>query len=369
MKNILKNNKWTLLISSLVILLPMLLPFFVGHLLPEKIAVHWGLDGTADGFMSVWQIFLILPLILLFLHWLCLLLTAYLEKSAEPQNKKITAITFWIIPAISLVSMGSILAVAFGAKLNAYAIVPLLLGATFIFIGNYLPKTTRNVTMGIKIKWTLRNDENWNATHRFGGRVYVIAGFALLPTGLLPPSFFPYVLIALILVIALLPILYSYRFYRRQLSQGLATKEDYRAGDLMKNHKALKIVSGIFIALIVIVLCLMMFTGRIETALDEDSLTVTASYWSGLSLPYTQIESVEYRAEGVDGQRVMGYGSAKLLLGGFHNEELGNYTRYTYTGDLPCVIVKTEQRTVVLGGESEAEIKALYEELLVKIAK
>jgi len=369
MMNAIKNNKWKLLLSSLVILLPMLLPLLIGHLLPEEIAVHWGLDGTADGFMSPWTIFLILPLILLVLHWLCLLLTAYLEKSIPPQSKKLTAMMFWIIPAISFLASAIMLVAAFGADLNVYAILPLILGAIFIFVGNYLPKTTRNVTMGIKIRWALCNDENWNATHRFGGKVFVIAGVLLLPTGLLPPAAFPFALIALLLATALLPLLYSYRFYKRQLAQGLATKEDYRAGNPMKSHKAVGIVSKIFIALIVIAVCVMMFTGTVETTLGESSLSVTATYWSGLTLPYAEIESVEYRESGVDGERVAGYGSARLLLGSFRSEELGNYTRYTYTGDLPCIILKTEQRTIVLGAENETAVKTLYEELLLKIAK
>ena len=45
-----KRYKWKLIASSIVILLPMLLGFFGGALLPEEFAVHWGLDGVADGY-------------------------------------------------------------------------------------------------------------------------------------------------------------------------------------------------------------------------------------------------------------------------------------------------------------------------------
>ena len=45
-----KNNKIKFIISSLIILLPMLIGIFGGKLLPEEIAVHWGLNGEADGY-------------------------------------------------------------------------------------------------------------------------------------------------------------------------------------------------------------------------------------------------------------------------------------------------------------------------------
>ena len=83
-----QKNKGKLILSSIVILLPMLFCLLSG-ILPEEIAVHFRLDGTADGFARPASVFLILPPILLAFHWLCLILTAVLDKGNE-QNKKIT---------------------------------------------------------------------------------------------------------------------------------------------------------------------------------------------------------------------------------------------------------------------------------------
>ena len=149
----LKRNKGKLILSSIVILLPMLLGFFGGALLPEKFAVHWGLDGRADSFGNA-SVFFILPAILLAIHWICMIVTAVVDKNEE-QNKKIMGIMFWIIPAISLVSSGMIVSGALGYTANAFTLIMLLLGVMFLVIGNYLPKTTRSRTTGIKIKWAL----------------------------------------------------------------------------------------------------------------------------------------------------------------------------------------------------------------------
>lgn len=365
-----KRNKGKLIASSIVILLPMLLGCFGGKLLPEKVAVHWGLDGTADGWMSSSLIFFVLPAILLVVHWLCMVLTVVLDKNAE-QNKKLFGLVFWIIPMISLLSCGMIFATALGYTSKISAVIFALLGVLFVVIGNYMPKTTRNVTMGIKIKWTLANDENWNATHRFAGKVYVVIGFLCLLAIPLPTIAFPFVSLGIILVGVILPIGYSYRFYKKQIREGRATKEDYEAtyGELVKNKKAAMIVTVVIIAIIAIVLPIIMFTGKIETTVGEDAMTVEASYWNDLVVNYEEIESVEYRERGVSGTKVNGFNSARLLLGNFQNEEFGNYTRYTYTGDDPCIVLTVKGRTVVLGGETEQETKEIYEKLISELAE
>ena len=43
-----KQNKWKILISSIVILLPMLFGLIMWNRLPEQMAIHWGLAGEAD---------------------------------------------------------------------------------------------------------------------------------------------------------------------------------------------------------------------------------------------------------------------------------------------------------------------------------
>ena len=342
----------------------MLLGFFSG-LLPEEIIMHWGIDGNADGWMNPSLVFLIFPLILLAIHWVCIILTVVLDKNAQQNNKMLFGIVFWIIPVISLTSCGIIFMTALGYTSNIYALIMLIMGLSFIFIGNYMPKTTRNVTMGIKIKWTLSNDENWNATHRFAGKVYVAIGFLCLLAMPLPDVAFPFVAISIILIGVILPIIYSYCFYKKQLRKGRATRSEYREGyaDIVKNKKATFIVSAVIISALAIFLPLLMFTGDVEATLEEDALVVDASFVGQVTIKYEDIESIEYRENSVDGQRISGFGSARLLLGNFKNDEFGAYTRYTYTGEKPCVVLSVNGRTVVVGTDSEAEVRQIYERI------
>ena len=64
-----------------------------------------------------------------------------------------------------------------------------------------------------------------------------------------------------------------------------------------------------------------MFVGNIEYRFEEDSLLIEASVYSDHVLKYDSVEAVEYREGNVPGSRTGGYGSARLLMGFFENEE------------------------------------------------
>ena len=73
---------------------------------------------------------------------------------------------------------------------------------------------------------------------------------------------------------------------------------------------------------------------------------------------------MEFREGNVPGLRVGGYGSFRLLMGWFENEEFGTYLRYTYYNPEACVVVTSGDKKIVLSDETYAETKALYQKLL-----
>lgn len=366
-----KKYKWTLVISSLVILLPLLLGFFGGDLLPEDIAVHWGWNGEADGFASS-NIFFILPVIMLAVHWLCVILTTVLDKkNAQEQSQKLMNLVLWLIPAISLASCGMIFTAAMGFEDNAHVILYVLFAAMFIVIGNYMPKARRSVTTGIKIKWTMANDENWSATHRLAGKCYVVAGILCLAAIPLPMVTGLIVMLATVLIASIIPTIYSYCFYKKQLREGTATKEDYERGirEVMPNGKGAKATSIIIISIVLVILFIIMFTGKLEITPTETGIDIEATFISDATIKYSDIDSIEYRANGVDGVKFNGFNSAKLLLGGFKNEEFGLYTRYTYAGNNPAVVIKIDERIIVLGEKDAEATSALYRKIRQELSK
>ena len=91
------------------------------------------------------------------------------------------------------------------------------LGFLFAFMGNFLPKIKQNFGLGLRTRWTLSSEENWQKTHRFAGKIYFFCGILLLVTGLLPLSQWTLYLpaIAILLIIILAPVSYSFWEYQR----------------------------------------------------------------------------------------------------------------------------------------------------------
>ena len=366
-----KKNKFTLIIGSIVILLPMLIGIFGERFLADEIAIHWGIGGQADGFASPTFAFIVIPLIFLAVHWLCVLLTFIWDRDAADQNGKMMKVVLWLIPTMSIATSGMMLTVALGYTSRMTGFVLLLIGMIFVVIGNYMPKTVRSRTTGIKIKWTLANDENWNATHRFAGKLYVALGFLCIVASPFVGESFVYLLLPVIVLCVVLPIIYSYRFYKKQLAEGKVTKEEMEAelDRFFKGSKSAKIIAVVAIAAIAVALAIVMFTGKLEVTLGEESIDIDASIWSDVSIDYDEIEDIEYREERIGGYKVNGFNSAKLWLGMFQNDELGVHTRYTYRKAEASVILTVDGQYVVIAMESEAETKEIYEKVAAEIAE
>ena len=64
-----------------------------------------------------------------------------------------------------------------------------------------------------------------------------------------------------------------------------------------------------------------------------------------------------------------GYGSFRLLMGFFENEEFGTYTRYTYFKPEACVVITSGEKKIVLSGETYEETETLYLNLLDRTAR
>jgi len=209
-----RNNKVKLIIASIVTLLPIAAGLLLWDSLPEVMATHWGADGTADGHSSKLFTVLVLPLILLAFHWLCVIVTALDPKNKEI-NRKLFNIVIWICPILSILVSSFTYMFGLGLDFDVSKIIIAFMGVLFFIIGNYLPKVRRNYTIGIKIPWTLDSDENWNATHRLAGKIWVIGGIVMIPCVMLQYSVGFAAMFIILAVMIIIPIVYSYIISRR----------------------------------------------------------------------------------------------------------------------------------------------------------
>ena len=359
MFEMLRNHKGKAIASSAVILAPMGVGMLLWDKLPENPAAPWN-GASSQGGGGKLLLVLGIPLIFLAVHWLCLLLTGMDPKNRD-QNRKAMGILFWILPIFALCLCGFFYSVALGWEWGPGRVIAGLFAVIFLQLGNYFPKLKPNYTFGIKTPWTLSDEENWRCTHRFGGKLWVAGGLLLLLALLLPESLLYPVFLVLLLAMVVPPVLYSYRFYRRRRKAGI---ESVKPPTTQKTWRAVSLIGMVA----VLGLCgLVMFTGDIHVQVDKDQFTVQATFYQDLTVNYDQIDSLELRDFDDPGQRTNGFGSPKLSLGTFYNEEFQYYTRYTYTGVPSCIVLHCGDRILVLGGKDEAETQILYRQLVPHI--
>ena len=207
----LKKYRKTLIITTIITLLPMLAGIILWNKLPEKFPIHFNVAGEVDGWSSKAVGVVVMPLILVAAQWLGSL---KMDPKANNLNGKVMGLVLWIIPVLSVFMHVLVYCTALGMEMNVQIIVPLVMGLLLTIIGNWLPKCKQTYTLGIKLPWTLDNEDNWNRTHRFAGPVWVTCGLVIMLCSLIGGAFL-WVMLAAFLVMIAAPTVYSYLLFKK----------------------------------------------------------------------------------------------------------------------------------------------------------
>ena len=210
----LKANKKTMIIASIVTILPVLIGIICWNRLPDVMATHFGMNNEANGFSSKAFAVFGIPAILLAVLWFGAFVTSH-DPKRQNISPKMFSLVVWIAPVTSLVVAAILYPVNLGYALDITYFVELLFGVLFIIIGTYLPKARQNYTIGIRVPWTLANEDNWNRTHRLAGSLWIICGILMIIiclTRLAPVQWF----VGILLIMVLVPCIYSYWLHAKK---------------------------------------------------------------------------------------------------------------------------------------------------------
>lgn len=185
--------------------------------LPDPVPIHWGPTGQPDNHAPRLIGAFLLPLTALGVYLLFLVIPS-LDPRKKNYEKFADTYHFWRIGFVLFmvflqgVTLYSILVE--GGRLNT-DLVFIGVGLLFILIGNYMPRVRSNWFVGIRNPWTLSNQDVWRRTHRFGGQIFVGGGMVMMAVALLPPDWQVVVLLGAIIMMAMIPNVYSYVLFRR----------------------------------------------------------------------------------------------------------------------------------------------------------
>jgi len=203
----------TTAVTTLITLLSIVPALLLYHRLPEEVAIHFNAHGVADGWASRPVAVFALPLLLGAIN--LVLQFMLLTDPKRDTGSQVFRLARWAIAPVSVVVNTLTLLIALDVPVKIERIIPLTIAILFLVIGNYLPKSKQNYTIGIKIPWTLASTENWNKTHRLAGWVWSIGSLVIiiaLLSGL--PSMALFLAVTALMVI--IPVIYSYLLYRKE---------------------------------------------------------------------------------------------------------------------------------------------------------
>lgn len=145
-----------------------------------QIAVHFGLRGQPNGFMSKGPGLAVMPAV----GFLVVMLLAFLPrwtKSGEALARSGGAYGIVLIgvAAMFLVGEATIAMHALDPSFDVLRWLFVALGILFVVIGAVLGRIPPNRLVGVRTPWTLADEGVWLRTHRFTGRLMTLAGVAL----------------------------------------------------------------------------------------------------------------------------------------------------------------------------------------------
>ena len=209
--------------------------------------MHYDLQGNIDRWGSKTEE-LIFPIIILLFTGFWHVMIAYYERKAKmvPKDKEMTTDKAASVSKAQaaaksnsklLTIVGICMAVMFGVMhfailyascvqakaglstmtLDIGKLTCTLAGIFFIIIGNFLPKTKLNSTVGVRTPWSMYNENTWRLSNRLGAWLMIIAGLLTVLTTVVADGNISTILLVVYLIAAsVVLIIYSKIVYDRE---------------------------------------------------------------------------------------------------------------------------------------------------------
>ena len=205
----------------LIMLLPAVYLAIVWRQIPQTVPIHFDLKGNVDEYGTKNEL-LIMTAVLTGMNMLVYLaiLNVYKidpKKYAAQNKERLQRIGFSISVYLAAISAMIIYVISTNHVNLTMKFVFVAMGLLFALIGNNMYNLKPNYFAGMRLPWTLENEDNWRATHHLAGRLWFFGGFIIaLLAFLLNEQWAIYSTFIIVAVLVLIPVVYSYRFYRNQ---------------------------------------------------------------------------------------------------------------------------------------------------------
>jgi uncharacterized membrane protein len=203
------------LASLTIIIAQLLVGIYLYPRMPDRVAIHWGLSGDADGYGPKFLGLFLVPLISAGALPLFLVLPGIdPSRGIHRFRRGYDWFVFGFVAFLTYMH-GITLAWNLGLRLDMMRMLAPALGAMFFGVGVLMGRAKRNWFVGIRTPWTLSDERVWDATHELGGRMFkacgVLALVGVLTEGLLALA----MIMAPVIVASAYLIYFSYSRYQK----------------------------------------------------------------------------------------------------------------------------------------------------------
>lgn len=198
-----------------IVLLPFVYLAYIWNDLPEKVPMHWNIQGDVDRYGTKYELLLI-PILLPLLIYVVFLVVPKIDpkKRIKDMGGKYQSLKGILIIFMSALSLFIMYTAKNETAHNPNYIV-LIIGLLFIFLGNYFKTIKPNYFIGIKTPWTLENETIWKKTHNLAGKMWFVGGLIVVLFSLILDKETNFAFFAVItVIITLVPVVYSYLLFR-----------------------------------------------------------------------------------------------------------------------------------------------------------
>ena len=216
------NSTSTEVLMIGTLLMPFIYLGLIWNQLPAEIATHYNLNGSPDGWLRKETAVLVVAVFSVVMY-LILRFLPNIDPKGRLQSSNYDKLRFVIILAFAA-TMGWMWYTSGHQDDNqkSFAMLFIIIGLLVAGMGNYMTTIKPNWVVGIRTPWTLESEVVWRKTHRIGGRLMVAGG--LLISALALVMHMPYLggaVFGVILLITLIPVVYSYIYYRQEKAHQL----------------------------------------------------------------------------------------------------------------------------------------------------
>ncbi|SDQ09900.1 SdpI family protein [Flagellimonas zhangzhouensis] len=200
-----------------IVLLPFVYLAYIWNQLPQEVPLHYNAQGEIDRYGDKSELIMI-PFMLPFLIYVLLLVVPYIDPKKQLQKmgnkyQSLKLVLTLITSALALFILYS----TKGGSLSNPNFIFVIIGVMYLIFGNYFKTLKANYFIGIRTPWTLESEYVWKETHKLGGKVWFVGGIvAIISSLVLSVETNFKVFMGITIIIALIPIIYSYMLFKKQ---------------------------------------------------------------------------------------------------------------------------------------------------------